>query len=146
MVALGTNDAANVAVGSGYGYSERIDRMMEIIGDDPVLWVDVKTLTDRAGPYASEQHAAVQHGARQGPRPVPGDARCSTGPMSSPTSGSSPTASTTRMTAPPTGAALDRRRRRRGVPRRRADAQIPPAWRIVSIISRMPSDVRCIAS
>jgi GDSL-like Lipase/Acylhydrolase family len=53
VVALGTNDAANVAVGSGYGYSERIDRMMEIIGDDPVLWVDVKTLRER-GPYASE--------------------------------------------------------------------------------------------
>jgi hypothetical protein len=53
VVALGTNDAANVAVGSGYGYSERIDRMMEVIGDDPVLWVDVKTLKER-GPYASE--------------------------------------------------------------------------------------------
>lgn len=52
VVALGTNDAANVAVGSGYGYSERIDRMMEIIGDDPVLWIDVKTLKER-GPYAS---------------------------------------------------------------------------------------------
>ncbi|MET0144537.1 MAG: GDSL-type esterase/lipase family protein [Ilumatobacteraceae bacterium] len=53
VIALGTNDAANVAVGSGYGYSERIDRMMAIIGDDPVLWVDVKTLRER-GPYAAE--------------------------------------------------------------------------------------------
>ena len=52
VVALGTNDAANVAVGSGHGYSDRIDRMMAIIGDDPVVWVDVKTLRDR-GPYAS---------------------------------------------------------------------------------------------
>ena len=51
VVALGTNDAANVAVGSGYGYSERIDRMMEIIGDDPVVWVDVATRTEQ-GPYA----------------------------------------------------------------------------------------------
>ena len=74
VVALGTNDAANVAVGSGYGYSERIDRMMEIIGDDPVVWVDVATRTEQ-GPYAREQHAAVQHSPRQGPRPVPGDAR-----------------------------------------------------------------------
>ena len=52
VVALGTNDAANVAVGSASGYSDRIDRMMSIIGDDPVVWVDVKTLRDR-GPYAS---------------------------------------------------------------------------------------------
>jgi hypothetical protein len=53
VIALGTNDAANVDVGSGYGASERIDRMMAIIGDDPVLWVDVKTLKG-SGPYASE--------------------------------------------------------------------------------------------
>ena len=52
VIAVGTNDAANVAVGSGYGASERIDRIMEIIGDDPVLWIDVKTLRER-GPYAS---------------------------------------------------------------------------------------------
>jgi GDSL-like Lipase/Acylhydrolase family len=52
VVALGTNDAANVAVGSGSGYSDRIDKMMAIIGDDPVVWVDVKTLRER-GPYAS---------------------------------------------------------------------------------------------
>jgi hypothetical protein len=52
VVALGTNDAANVAVGSGHGYSDRIDRMMAVIGDDPVIWIEVKTLRDR-GPYAS---------------------------------------------------------------------------------------------
>src|SRR4051794_20498764 len=43
VIALGTNDAANVHHGSQYGYSERIDRMMAVIGDDPVLWVDTKT-------------------------------------------------------------------------------------------------------
>jgi hypothetical protein len=53
VIALGTNDAANVDAGSAYGYSERIDRMMAIIGDDPVLWVDVKTLKTR-GHYAGE--------------------------------------------------------------------------------------------
>ncbi len=53
VIAIGTNDAANVAAGSGYGASERIDRMMDVIGDDPVLWIDVKTTTDR-GYYASE--------------------------------------------------------------------------------------------
>ncbi len=53
VVALGTNDAANVAVGSASGYSDRIDRMMAIIGDDPVVWIDVKTLRER-GPYAGQ--------------------------------------------------------------------------------------------
>jgi hypothetical protein len=53
VIALGTNDAANIDAGSDYGYSERIDRMMAVIGDDPVLWVDAKTLR-KAGHYASE--------------------------------------------------------------------------------------------
>jgi hypothetical protein len=52
VIALGTNDAANVAHGSQYGYSERIDRMMAVIGDDPVLWVDAKT-TRRTGDYGA---------------------------------------------------------------------------------------------
>jgi hypothetical protein len=52
VIALGTNDAADVDAGSPYGYSERIDRMMAIIGDDPVLWVDVKTIRDD-GYYAA---------------------------------------------------------------------------------------------
>ena len=52
VIALGTNDAADVDAGSPYGYSERIDRMMAIIGDDPVLWVDVKTLRE-SGFYAA---------------------------------------------------------------------------------------------
>jgi hypothetical protein len=52
VIALGTNDAADVDAGSPYGYTERIDRMMAIIGDDPVLWVDVKTLRD-SGYYAA---------------------------------------------------------------------------------------------
>lgn len=53
VVDLATNDAANVDAGSGYGYSERIDRMMAVIGDDPVMWVDTATRRER-GPYASE--------------------------------------------------------------------------------------------
>jgi hypothetical protein len=53
VVDLATNDAANVHAGSGYGYSERIDRMMAVIGDDPVMWVDTKTRKER-GHYASE--------------------------------------------------------------------------------------------
>lgn len=52
VFALGTNEAANVAAGSAVGYDKRIDTMMAVAGEDPVLWVNVKSLvTD--GPYAS---------------------------------------------------------------------------------------------
>lgn len=53
VIDLATNDAANVDAGSGYGYTERIDRMMAIVGDDPVLWVDTRTTKER-GHYASD--------------------------------------------------------------------------------------------
>jgi hypothetical protein len=53
VFALGTTDSANVAAGSGLGIDQRIDTMMGIVGDDPVLWVEVKTLrTD--GPWRNE--------------------------------------------------------------------------------------------
>ena len=51
MLALGTNEAANVAAGSNVGYDERIDTMMDAVDGDPVLWVNVKTLVGN-GPYA----------------------------------------------------------------------------------------------
>jgi lysophospholipase L1-like esterase len=51
VVALGTNDAADVYVGSNVGMAQRIDRMMSLIGNQPVLWVNVKTLL-AAGPYS----------------------------------------------------------------------------------------------
>jgi hypothetical protein len=44
VLALGTTDAADIAHGSSYDEDERIDKMMTVIGDDPVLWVNVKTL------------------------------------------------------------------------------------------------------
>lgn len=51
VLALGTTDAANIAAGASMPADRRIDRMMAAIGNDPVLWVDVKTLrTD--GPWA----------------------------------------------------------------------------------------------
>ena len=51
MLALGTNEAANVAAGSNYGFDQRIDRMMQVADGDPVLWINTKSLlTD--GPYA----------------------------------------------------------------------------------------------
>jgi len=51
VLALGTNDAADVYVGSSVALSTRIDRMMSVIGDQPVLWVNVKSLV-ASGPYA----------------------------------------------------------------------------------------------
>ncbi len=53
VLAMGTNEAANVAVGSAVTYDDRIDSMMATIGDEPVLWVNVKSIV-KNGPYASE--------------------------------------------------------------------------------------------
>jgi len=51
VLALGTNDAADVAVGSSVSFAARIQRMMQVIGHEPVLWVNVKSLVS-SGPYA----------------------------------------------------------------------------------------------
>ena len=51
VIALGVNDAADVYVGSYVGISGRIERMMSAIGDQPVMWVNVKSLA-ASGPYA----------------------------------------------------------------------------------------------
>ena len=51
VLALGTNEAANVAAGSTYTYRDRINIMMHTIGNAPVMWVAVKTLVT-SGPYA----------------------------------------------------------------------------------------------
>ena len=57
VLALGTNDTADVAVGSNVGLAERITRMMSIIGSEPVLWVNVRSLVP-SGPYQEENMAA----------------------------------------------------------------------------------------
>jgi hypothetical protein len=54
VLALGTNEAADVAAGSSVGLEERIEKMMNIIGDEPVLWVNVKTLPEATEFYAEE--------------------------------------------------------------------------------------------
>jgi len=51
VIALGTNDSADVAVGSNVGLAERIKRMMSVIGTQPVLWITVKSLLS-SGPYS----------------------------------------------------------------------------------------------
>ena len=52
VLALGTNEAADVAVGSNVGLRERIEKMMAIIGTEPVLWVNVKSLVPPGDPYS----------------------------------------------------------------------------------------------
>ena len=54
VLALGTNEAANVAAGSTVGERERIEKMMAIIGDEPALWVNVRSLVPAGDPYAKE--------------------------------------------------------------------------------------------
>jgi peptidoglycan/LPS O-acetylase OafA/YrhL len=51
VFALGTNEAANVSVGSSVGYDERINTMMKAADGDPVLWVNVRTLLSDGSPY-----------------------------------------------------------------------------------------------
>lgn len=51
VLALGTNETANVAAGSNYDLEQRIDRMMSVVGDQPVLWVNVRSLLADGGPY-----------------------------------------------------------------------------------------------
>ena len=54
VIALGTNDTADVAVGSAVGLSARITRMMTLISPQPVMWVNVKSLLS-SGPYSSSR-------------------------------------------------------------------------------------------
>jgi peptidoglycan/LPS O-acetylase OafA/YrhL len=51
ILALGTNEAANVYAHSPYDFDVRIARMMAAARGQPVLWIDAVTLV-RSGPYA----------------------------------------------------------------------------------------------
>ena len=51
VIALGTNDTADVAAGSTYSLTYRIKRMMSVANGEPVMWVNVKSLLV-SGPYA----------------------------------------------------------------------------------------------
>jgi peptidoglycan/LPS O-acetylase OafA/YrhL len=63
VLALGTNDTADVYVGSNVGRVARIKEMMSVIGDQPVMWVEVKSLLS-SGPY-SEQNMMLWNQALQ---------------------------------------------------------------------------------
>src|SRR5207248_85726 len=51
MIALGTDDTANVYMGSQAELMDRIEQMMSVAGKQPVLWVNTKSLLE-SGPYS----------------------------------------------------------------------------------------------
>jgi peptidoglycan/LPS O-acetylase OafA/YrhL/lysophospholipase L1-like esterase len=51
VIALGTNDTADVAVGSNAGLPQRISDMMKVTQGEPVMWVNIVSLL-HSGPYA----------------------------------------------------------------------------------------------
>ena len=51
VLALGTNDTADVFVGSNVDVAQRIQRMMAVIGHQPVMWINVVSLL-HSGPYS----------------------------------------------------------------------------------------------
>jgi len=51
VIALGTNDTADVAVGSNVGLMTRIERMMKAAHGEPVMWVNLRSLLVN-GPYS----------------------------------------------------------------------------------------------
>ncbi len=63
VLALGTNDTADVYVGSNVGRIARIKEMMSVIGNQPVMWIEVKSLLS-SGPY-SEQNMMLWNQALQ---------------------------------------------------------------------------------
>lgn len=57
VFALGTNDAANVSVGSAVGLMARIHQMMAVAHGEPVLWVNTRTLLT-SGPWSNAHERA----------------------------------------------------------------------------------------
>lgn len=57
VLALGTNDTADVAVGSNASVATRIAKMMAVTGGQPVLWITVKSRLS-SGPYAEHNMQA----------------------------------------------------------------------------------------
>jgi hypothetical protein len=54
VIALGTNDSADIYVGSSVSLADRIGKTMSVIGRQPVMWVNAKTLVTR-GPYSESE-------------------------------------------------------------------------------------------
>jgi peptidoglycan/LPS O-acetylase OafA/YrhL len=67
VLALGTNDTADVYVGSNVNRVQRVQKMMSLIGNQPVMWVEVTSLLS-SGPY-SEQNMELWNQALQQVQP-----------------------------------------------------------------------------
>jgi hypothetical protein len=63
VLALGTNDTADVYVGSNVNRLQRVQEMMKLIGHQPVMWVEVSSQLS-SGPY-SEQNMQLWNQALQ---------------------------------------------------------------------------------
>jgi lysophospholipase L1-like esterase len=44
VIAIGTNDAANIAAGAARQADERVVAIMSVVGSDPVLWIDAASV------------------------------------------------------------------------------------------------------
>jgi peptidoglycan/LPS O-acetylase OafA/YrhL len=64
VIALGTNDTADIAIGSNVGRLARIQEMMSVAHGEPVMWVDVISLLN-TGPYAEANMAQWNAALRQ---------------------------------------------------------------------------------
>jgi peptidoglycan/LPS O-acetylase OafA/YrhL len=64
VIALGTDDTADVAAGSEVGLMTRIHRMMSVANGEPVMWVNVKSLLV-SGPYAESNMLRWNSALRQ---------------------------------------------------------------------------------
>jgi hypothetical protein len=58
VLMIGTNDAAAIAAGASMDAAERILRMLYVIGEEPVLWVDAVTDGWVEGGYRNESMQA----------------------------------------------------------------------------------------
>ncbi|HEX3712060.1 MAG TPA: acyltransferase family protein [Trebonia sp.] len=64
VIALGTNDTADVAVGSEISRVQRVQKMMKLIGSQPVMWVEAVSLLS-SGPYAEANMRAWNDALKQ---------------------------------------------------------------------------------
>jgi hypothetical protein len=61
ILAIGTNDVDNVHTGGqNFGYTDRINRMMSIIGHQPTMWVTTVTLL-KSGDYSEANMQVWNH-------------------------------------------------------------------------------------
>jgi hypothetical protein len=70
VFALGTNDSANVYVGSNVSQISRIRAMMALVGNEPVMWVSVRSLLS-SGPYSESNMLAWDEALKEGCREFP---------------------------------------------------------------------------